>query len=219
MGILSDKMMALDNTLQLHNEGEWNGTPSTYSAFNSGGVENEVGEFLYGMLRMMKPEWVLETGTHLGVGASYMGMALKDNFKGNLETVEFIPELHEQAKERIGKMGLTDYVTCYLMDVANFPVQHNYQFILLDTEPQTRFAEFLKFYPYLDEGGYIFIHDLGRGMQQMEIPNLGFGWPFGKMSEEMTQLMKDGKVRPFHFSTPRGITGLYKVSKEDYQYD
>ena len=84
MGILSERMMALDNTLRLHNEGEWSKTVSTYSAFNSGGVENEVGEFLYSLIRMIKPDNVLETGTHLGVGASYMGFALKDNFKGRL---------------------------------------------------------------------------------------------------------------------------------------
>jgi predicted O-methyltransferase YrrM len=216
MGILDDRMMALDNTLQLHNEGEWNGTPSTYTAFNSGGVESEVGEFLYGFLRMIKPEHVLETGTHLGVGASYMGMALKDNFRGMLETIEYIPEIHHQAKERITKMGLNDYVKCYLLDVKDFPVQHNYQFIFLDTEPQTRFAEFVKFYPYLDEGGYMFIHDLGRSLQQVEIPNLGFAWPFGPIPGEMEHLLIHDYVRPFYFSTPRGLTGFYKTSKEDY---
>ncbi len=220
MSPLCDRMMSLDSTLQIHNEGEWSKTLSTYSAWNSGGVECEVGEFLYGFLRMTKPEYVLETGTHLAIGASFMGFALKDNFRGHLDTAEFIPEIHAQAVERIHKMGLDDYVTCHFLDVKDMPVQHNYQFILLDTEPQTRFAEFLKFYPYLDEGGYMFIHDLGRGMNQNESPGLPFwGWPFGKIPEEMRQLMKDGKVRPFHFSTPRGLTGLYKVSKEDYKYD
>lgn len=216
MNMLAERMMDLDNTLQIHNEGEWNGGTSTYSAFNSGGVETEVGEFLYAFLRMMKPQNVLETGTHLGVGASYMGFALKDNFKGLLETVEYIPELHNQAKERITKMGLDEYVKCYLMDVKNMPVQHNYQFIFLDTEPQTRFEEFVKFYPYLDEGGYIFIHDLGRKLNQVDNKDLGFAWPFGPIPGNMEHLLIHDYVRPFHFDTPRGLSGFYKVHKEDY---
>jgi len=211
-------MKSLDITLRTHNEGEWNNNTSTYTAFNSGGIEDEVGEFLYGLIRMIKPDYVLETGTHLGVGASYMGFALKDNFKGVLETYEFIPEIFEQAKERIQKMGLDKYVKCSLLDVANLPVQHNYQIILLDTEPQTRFAEFLKFYPYLDEGGYMFIHDLGRELQQKEIPGQAFAWPFGVIPPEMKQLMVDGKIRPFHFSTPRGLSGFYKTHPLDYKY-
>lgn len=218
MSLLTDRLLSLDNTLQIHNEGEWSQTVSIWSALNSGGVECEVGEFLYGLLRMVKPDYVLETGTHLGVGASYMGFALKDNFKGRLETYEYIPEIYNQAKERITKMGLDTYVSCNLLDVANIPVQHNYQIVLLDTEPQTRFAEFLKFYPYVDEGGYIFIHDLGRELQQKEIPGLGFGWPFGIIPPEMKQLMTDGRIRPFHFGTPRGLSGFYKTHPLDYKY-
>jgi hypothetical protein len=215
---VTQRLMELDPTLVLHNEGEWNNGSSAYSAFNSGGVECEVGEFFYSFLRMIKPQDVLETGTHLAVGASYMGMALKDNMGGHLDTVEFIESLWNQAKERITKMGLDPFVTCRFGDVAYFePKLIKYQFILLDTEPQTRFAEFLKFYPYLDEGGYMFIHDLGRHLQQIEIPNLGFAWPFGRLPEGMVQLMKEGKIRPFHFSTPRGLTGLYKIHHDDYK--
>lgn len=216
---LSDRMMELDQSLTIHNEGEWSKTVSTYSAFNSGGVETEVGEFLYGLLRMIKPDYVLETGTHKGIGASFIGMALKDNFKGILETVEYIPEIHKEAVERIHTMGLDAYVKCYLMDVKDLPVQHNYQVVLLDTEPQTRFAEFLKFYPYVDEGGYIFIHDLGRELQQKEIPGLGWGWPFGKLPDEIRDLMRTGKIHPFYFNTPRGISGFYKSHPLDYKYE
>ena len=48
----------------------------TYSMFNSGGVEVEVGEFLHSMVRVTKPMHILETGTHLGVSAAFMALAL-----------------------------------------------------------------------------------------------------------------------------------------------
>ncbi len=214
---LTLRLMNLDPTLIIHNEGEWNNTISSYSAFNSGGVEIEVGEFLYAFLRMIKPTQVLETGTHYAIGASYMGMALKDNIGGHLDTIEFIEPIYKAAVERIKKMGLELYVTCHFADAGAFdPKQAQYEIIFLDTEPGTRFAEFLKFYPYLAEGGYLFIHDLGRHLQQIPIPNLDFAWPFGKLPDEMVHLMKEGKVRPFHFSTPRGLSGFYKVHTNDY---
>jgi hypothetical protein len=147
-----------------------------------------------------------------------MGMALKDNFFGHLDTLEYLPENQAQAEIRMKIMGLTDYVTCHLIDAAEFNPDKTYQVILLDTEPELRFGEFVKYYQKLDEGGYMFIHDLGRHLQQIEIPNLGFAWPFGKLPEEMKQLMKDGKIRPFHFTTPRGFSGFYKVSREDYSW-
>lgn len=214
---VTQRLMELDPSLVLHNEGEWSGTVSNYSAFNDGGVECEIGEFFYAMLRMIKPFHVLETGTHQGVGAAYMGMALKDNGMGVLDTIEFIDVHHQFSLERMRKLGLDSNVTCHYGDVANWePTIPKYQFILLDTEPQTRFAEFVKFFPYLEDGGYIFIHDLHRHMQQIEIPGQEFAWPYGKLPVEIQQLFSQGKIRPFHFTTPRGLTGFYKVKEEDY---
>ena len=71
-------------------------------------------------------------------------------------------------------------------------------------------------FPYLEEGGFLFIHDLGRKMQQVDIPGQGFAWPFGKLPAEMEHCMIHDYVRPIHFNTPRGLTGFYKVHKEDY---
>jgi predicted O-methyltransferase YrrM len=153
----------LDPSLHLHNEGHWDQpfdtTITGFASYNDAGLEAETGEFLYGLLRVLKPKRVLETGSHVGVGAAYLGMALKKNKYGILDTIEFLPELHFQAVQRIQLMELIDYVKLHFGDVAKFdPGENRYQFILLDTEPQTRFAEFEKFWPYLDEGGFLFIH-------------------------------------------------------------
>jgi len=215
------RLLAIDPTLKIHNEGEWGGTVSEYSAFNDAGLEAEVGEFMYGLIRVLKPDRVLETGTHIGVGASYMGLALQDNDKGVLDTIEFLPELHKQAVERIKKMGLEYNVNLYLQDVKDFKPQHAYKFILLDTEPQTRFAEFIKFFPHLEEGGFIFIHDLHNHMCQGNInpdhPEIK-SWPFGTIPSALEELVVGGKVKPFHFTTPRGLTGFYKPHPKDYNF-
>lgn len=215
--------MQLDPTLVLHNEGEWSKTSLSYSAFNDGGVECEVGEYLYSLIRVLKPEFVLETGTHKGIGASYMGLALQDNGFGQLHTVEFLKPLFIESSIRlhqVGLMGSGNYVTQFLMDVKDFSPKNNYQLVLLDTEPDIRFAELLKFYPYLSEGGFVFIHDTPRNLCQGNVnpdhPQYK-SWPFGDIPEEMKMLVREDKLRPFHLSNPRGMIGFYKVDKErDY---
>lgn len=232
---ITEELMRLDPSLVLHDEGEWNNTKSAYRAFNSGGIECETGEFLYGLIRLIKPKRILETGTHFGIGASYMGMALADNYRQDqnefplLDTIEFLPEIHKQAVTRFEKLNLNAVIRAHLMDVADFDPHYAatpnepvnpapYQLILLDTEPQTRFAELVKFFPYVKEGGYIFIHDLHRHMHQIENTDHGFAWPYGPIPAAMNELVTSGKLRPFHFSTPRGLTGFYKVSEQDYKW-
>lgn len=216
--------MELDKTLIRHNEGFWqepyDPSKTGFSSFNDAGIEIETGEFLYAMTRLLKPDRVLETGTHIGVGMAYMGMALKDNNKGLLDTLEFLQPHYSRAIERREALGLDDVVDCFLTDAALFqPLgTGKYQLILLDTEPQTRFAELIKYNVYLDEGGFVFIHDLHRHMHQINNEEHGFAWPYGKLPEEIKLLVQTGVLRPFHFSTPRGLTGFYKVSKDDYKF-
>lgn len=222
---ITKRLLELDPTLSQHNEGAWDKPfdPSAtgYSSFNDAGIEVETGEFLYAMTRLLKPEHVLETGTHIGVGMAYMGQALKDNHSGHLDTVEFLPEIYNRAIKRRSDLKLDDVVDIYLMDVAKFkPIDsRTYKLILLDTEPQTRFAELIKFYDYLEPGGYVFIHDLHQHMHQIPNEEHGFAWPYGKLPEGIINLVKAGKLRPFHFETPRGLTGFYKVHPNDYKWE
>lgn len=221
---ITKRLQELDPTLILHNEGHWDKPLDPelpgYTSFNDAGIETETGEFLYAMTRLLKPDHVFETGTHIGVGASYMGQALKDNKHGFLDTIEFLPEIHNRAVLRIQTLNLQDQVTCHLGDVAKFipGTDIKYKLILLDTEPQTRFAELIKFEPYLEPGGFLFIHDLNPHMHQIENAEHGFAWPFGKIPPAMAKLVKDGILRPFHFRTPRGLTGFYKVHPDDYNW-
>lgn len=225
---ITKRLLELDSTLTRHNEGAWDkpfdAQSPTYSSFNDAGIEIETGEFLYALTRLLKPDRVLETGTHWGIGASYMGMALKDNNKGLLTTIEFLPEIYKVACQRFEQLGLMPrgnekkFVEALLMDVKDHTPKEKYQLILLDTEPQTRFAEFIQFWDYLDEGGYIFIHDLHRHMHQIPNEEHGFAWPYGKLPAFIEGFVRSGKARPFHFPTPRGLTGFYKSTKDDYKW-
>ena len=211
---------ASNGLLKKHSESEWTGgrEAELFSAFNDGGIECETGEFLYSLIRLIKPEHVLETGTHKGVGASYMGLACKDNGMGHVDTHEFLDPHYQDAKELIKTLGLDQYVTCHFGDVAQVKPDVQYQLILLDTEPQTRFKELIQFYNFLAPGGFLFIHDLHRHMHQIPNEEHGFGWPFGKLPKEIKSYVGSRKLSPFHFPTPRGLTGFYKHHQGDYTW-
>jgi hypothetical protein len=56
-----------------------------------GGVSLEDGMVLYGIVRAMKPEYLIETGVAAGVSNSFLNAALLDNGFGNLYSIELPP--------------------------------------------------------------------------------------------------------------------------------
>jgi len=124
-----------------------------YHMFDDGGVESEVGEFLYGIVKVLKPEKILETGTYSGISSMYMAQGLKDNGFGHLTTVEYEITHKNRAEKLWGNCGLSEFVTCKLQSSLDFNPD-NYELIFLDTEPNLRFKELVKFFPNLKDGGY-----------------------------------------------------------------
>lgn len=200
-------------------------TDGRYVCNNTGGVELEVGEFLYGLVRMMKPAAILETGTHQGVASSYLASGLRDNVEqypqeaGHLDTIELEKQHLEKAIEQWARLGLSTFITSHLTSSLEVITGKMYDIIFLDTEPEIRFEELLKFRKNLNEGGLIMIHDLGGGMCQVDNEELGFGWPFGELPNKIIELVREDSLRPFHFATPRGLTCFYKPRKDDFKWN
>jgi hypothetical protein len=57
-----------------------------------GGISFEDGTILYGAIRALKPEIVVETGVAAGVSTAFTGAALIDNGNGRLFSIELPPE-------------------------------------------------------------------------------------------------------------------------------
>jgi predicted O-methyltransferase YrrM len=194
-------------------EGTWSGVDSEYSAFFSGSVEQEVGDFLYGMVRILKPNRIFETGTHLGISACYMGLALRDNKKGKLTTVENVPSNIKSARELLKEHSVSKYVEVLEADVRQIELDGEFDLLFLDSEPQYRFDELTRFYPHLRGGGYAFIHDLhAHASQENDCI------PFGKMPTELLELVQQDNLRAFSLPNPRGMMGFYKTSDKDYRW-
>jgi len=188
---------------------DWTG--KGYAEFNTGGVECEVGEFLYGLVRMMKPDNVLETGTYLGISASYIGCALRDNGRGILTTIEFDLQWKERAASLFKRLGIEDYIDPIhkLVEEVELPEDYSCDIMFLDTEPHLRFAELLRFWGDLKSGGVVIIHDLHPGMSQ------GHTYPFGRVPEEMKKLIREGELQSLHFQPTRGLY-VGQKKREDF---
>ena len=194
-------------------------TDKLFTCVDDGGVEAETGELLYGFIRRLKPQRVLTTGIYTGVSDLYIAQALKDNGFGHTTALEFESIHIRRAKELWQKMGVSEYITEVLTDSIKFEPKERYQFMFCDTELNLRFHELVKFYPFLDEGGYILVHDMPRSLCQGNInsDHLDFKhWPVGELPEEFKTLLRERKITPFHFGSARGLVGYYKVHKGDY---
>lgn len=194
-------------------------TDSRFLMFNDGSIECETGELLFGFIRRLKPQNILETGCYKGWGSAYMAKAVEENGFGHVETLEIDTTHIESAQGLWNKLGLRSYISAIHSDSLKFTPNKQYQFMFLDSEPWLRFQELVKFYPNLDEGGYIFVHDMPNSLCQGNInpdhPDFK-SWPVGDVPQEFKDLLHSRKLMPFYFGGARGLVGFYRVHSKDY---
>lgn len=181
-----------------------------FTNFNTGGVENEVGELLHALVRVFKPELVFETGTHLGISAAYMALALHQNGKGSLTTVD--TQLYPRATKLWRDLGIKDQIHFIQGKSLEVNLEATVDILLLDTEPALRFDEFVRFYPNVRDGGLIIIHDLHPHLSYE-----GTCWPYGDFRPKLARFMFDHSVQTMSFPTPRGLT-IFQKAAENFSF-
>lgn len=195
--------------------------PPGYRMFNTGGVEVEVGEFLYSLVHLIKAKRILETGTHLGISSVYMGQAIKElKNEGSIITLEVIPQLRDEALKLFQKLELENIITSILHDSRTYTlpsISEELDILFLDSEPQYRFDEFLKYWNFVKPNGLILIHDMnnkightGTFTQIKEDSVPIYDWPYGDFREKIGPLISKHEVQIISFQTPRGLTIFQK---------
>lgn len=185
-----------------------------FEMFNDAGTEVEVSEYLWATMRIIKPDLVLETGTHKGISSSYIARALEDNHRGKLITFEIILQHYQSAKSLWNDLGLSHRIDARLEDALQFNAEGlAFDILFLDSEPQLRFNEFVKFYPYLRPGGLILIHDLNQNLGHHGMTHHGiYDWPYGDFREKLGPYIKSNDIQTLSFSTPRGLSIFQKTA-------
>jgi hypothetical protein len=161
------------------------------SMFDGYAAEAEVIDFLYALVRMIKPEHALETGTWLGRSAIAIGSALRDNGFGYLTSLEADPEVARCAIAEIETADLHHWVKVVTNQSLNFQPEKELQFALFDSPIDIRAKEFRHFYGKLAAGASVVFPDTGAQHRGL--------------ADTITELITHGQLSGSFFPTPRGV--------------
>jgi predicted O-methyltransferase YrrM len=121
------------------------------------GVTDGEAQLLYGLVRALRPQTVLEWGTGYGWSGLHIAAALEANGQGMLYTLEIDPTRVEHAKRYIGAAGLAGRVEFRTPPPPQLP----YEFIYLDAEHDVdgvrRYLRFCR--SWLAPQGCVLVHD------------------------------------------------------------
>jgi predicted O-methyltransferase YrrM len=143
---------------------ERNGRWSQVKRFGRGmAVEFEIGQLLYAIVRALKPETVVETGTHKGFSTLMIAQALEENRAGYLYTID--QKDHGVARE-IEEFGLSNRATFIHSDSVPALGKlgekvRKIDLLWLDADHATDavLAEIDAARPLLGPGSYVAFHD------------------------------------------------------------
>lgn len=95
-------------------------------------IRRETGELLRILLKMKKPERILEVGAAIGFSSVFMGENTQESTK--ITTIENYPPRIARAKENIALAGMTDKITLLPGDAADIlkELTGSYDFIFMD---------------------------------------------------------------------------------------
>lgn len=166
--------------------------PEYWHSENTGSTEIEVTEFIAALVRLLQPEYVLETGTYQGQTAKAIGEALQANGHGKLVTLEIGTESMKIAKSRCE--GLP--VEIIHADSMKYLPDQTIDLAFIDSGDQ-RVEEIKHYYNHFKNGAFVVIHDTA----------LDKPW-----KAELWDMAMNGNIYIMEFSTPRGLV-LAEVTK------
>jgi predicted O-methyltransferase YrrM len=168
--------------------------PKLWSCFDGMSAELEVLDFMYQLVRTIKPRLVVETGSFRGLAACYIAKGLRENGRGKLVTCEIDPKLHSATKELLGKAKLTEWCDCRLessLEMANLPGEP-IDLLFSDSLPEIRIQEIYRFWDKLDTRSLVVVHDVNSGCHK-------------PLRDQIIQQDTDGKLSVVMLPTPRGL--------------
>jgi predicted O-methyltransferase YrrM len=162
-----------------------------WSMFDGFTPETEVLDLLHVLVRLIKPERVLETGTWIGLSSCAIGTALVANGFGRLTTLEVNADAHVCALENLKRYRVEHVVDALLLSSMEFTSTAKFDLVFFDSELALRIEEFHRFRQWLSDEGVIVFHDTA--------PH------HGVVGEAVKGLVATGVIAGLDLPTPRGI--------------
>lgn len=137
-----------------YDETPWRSLTTIYPIYE---MELETLDFIYAMIRLLKPALVLESGAGYGASSSFIGYALKENNYGKLISYESSPEWLALAQERVSPLGLP--IELRQGTIAGYSGEQP-RMVIIDSEPSYRREEIARWKNQKDV--ILVIHDANR---------------------------------------------------------
>jgi predicted O-methyltransferase YrrM len=142
---------------------------SLFSSVTFESTEIEYLDLLHSLVLSTKPQYILETGTNIGISGIAISYALKYNYehrhiKGHLKTVEMDVSYYGYLNKLIEELGLTEYITVYIDSSVSFIKNLNdikFDLVFFDSSRHIRPQEFyeLKEKELLNKDCFLVFHD------------------------------------------------------------
>jgi predicted O-methyltransferase YrrM len=170
--------------------------PELWKMADSQTSEIEVLEFLNSVVRTIKPQLIVETGTFIGYSAIKMAEGLKANGSGRIITIEYDPAIFAKAKKRIDASGLGNWIEYRNESSLETRIEGTIDLLFSDSHSPIREQEIRRFLPQIDPRGLILVHDASSH--------------FKIVREAALRLEQEGLISVVLLSTPRGLVVAQK---------
>lgn len=133
----------------------------TYSAPAQPAAEGEVADFIASLVRLTKPQRVLELGTAFGHTSAVIAEALVKNGFGHLDTVEKNHNRLPEARQRLANLP----ATVHQADYTRWTPPGRYDLVFFDADRHNRDREYRLMEPYINDYAVLLFHDAGEQHQ------------------------------------------------------
>lgn len=178
--------------------------PKMWSMYDGMATEVETLQFLYSLVRLLKPSVIVETGSYKGYGTYWLARACKEMKHGFVFTCEINQELCHHTFALLQHEGVIDRVSISADpgDAMIRRLSGPIDFAFLDSNLDTRIGEMRELYHKLTPGGVVAVHDTSTYHDQPG--HLGPRTP-------MLQLARQYNMQVINLDTPRGLMLLRKA--------
>ena len=159
-------------------------------------AEVEVLEFLRTVVTTIKPELVVETGAFSGISTLWIAEGLKANGRGKVVSCEFDPQVYANARERIDKSDLAQWIDLRNESSLEMKVDGRIDLFFSDSDMPVREQEVRRFLPQVSPFGLIVMHDASSHLNVVR--------------QAALNLESQGLISVVLLPTPRGLVVAQK---------
>ena len=165
--------------------------PERWHMYDSMSAEVEVLDFLCQLVKTVKPELIVETGTFSGLSTLRLAEGLKANGVGRVITCEFDPKVFAAAKQRFDSSDLGQWIDARNVSSLDMNVEGTIDMLFCDSDAPLREQEVRRFLPQMNPWGLILMHDANSAMKIVR--------------ESALRLEAEGLITALLLPTPRGL--------------